>query len=118
MVHPPDSVKNNPNITLHFDIEKISIRNISSGHEKYIYFDGRVDEHDYQDDVREIVNFTQPSALYYIRLSRKVTMEDVRSQTLDQMPGFRFSWYYTGMEEELQPEAKYEDTEETRAFVR
>ena len=29
-VYPPASVQNNPNITLHFNIEKISIRNIPS----------------------------------------------------------------------------------------
>ena len=49
---------------------------------------------------------------------REVSMEDVRSQTLDQMPGFRFSWYYSGMEEELKPESKYSDRKNTQAFVR
>ena len=86
--------------------------------DEYTYYDGQY--HYLQDDAREIIlNFTQPNSDYYsIQLERKVSLEDVMSQSLDQMPGFRFSWYYSGMEEELQPEAKYKDTEETRAFVR
>ena len=115
-VNPPDRVKNNPNIILHFNIEKISIRNISTGHEKYIYSDTLI-EYNFQDNVREIINFTQPRSMYYIRLRRKVSLADVNSQSLDQMPGFRFSWYYSGMEE-VKPESRYKDDMATQAFVR
>ena len=55
--------------------------------------------------------------MYYIRLRRKVSLADVNSQSLDQMPGFRFSWYYSGMEE-VKPEAKYKADMATQAFVR
>ena len=116
-VYPPYSVKSNPNITLHFDIEKISMRDISHGH--YDAYGGLA--YTSQDNARKIsLNFTQPNSHFYkIDLERKVSLDDVMSQRLDQMPGFRFSWYYSGMEGKVKPEAKkYKNKEETRAFVR
>ena len=65
------------------------------------------------------LNFTQLESdeYYSMQLKRKVTLEDVRSQNLNQMPGFRFSWYYSGMKEE-QPESRFKGAKETHAFVR
>ena len=62
-------------------------------------------------------NFTPPGDVHYILLTRKITPEEVQAQKLDTMPGFRYSWYYSGVEEE-KPEARYADDETTKAFVR
>ena len=53
---------------------------------------------------------------YYIFLSRDVSLADVDKQTLNVMPGFRFTWWYTGAE--VTPEYKYKDEEMTKQFVR
>ena len=49
-------------------------------------------------------------------LSRDLTSEEVKTQKLDVMPGFRFSWWYLGTE--VTPDNKYKDKEMTQQFVR
>ena len=67
-------------------------------------------------------NFTPPLDINdyrdysYIRLARVVSFEDVKSQKLDAMPGFRVSWWYTGAK--VTPENKYRDDEKTKQLVR
>ena len=46
---------------------------------------------------------------------RDVSSEDVEAQMLDVMPGFKFSWWYSG--EEVTPENKFKDDEMTKQFV-
>ena len=61
-------------------------------------------------------NFTPPSVYRSIGMKRKVSSEDVLQQKLDLMPGFRFSWWYTGAE--VRPDNKYKNEEMTKLFVR
>ena len=113
-IYPPVSVRNNPRVTLHIYIENISMRNISSGQDNFTFDDGWTEA-----DIINRFNFTPPSSYHYsMRLKRNVSLEEVRSQSLDQMPGFRVSWYYSGMEEEVQQVAKYKEYATIRAFVR
>ena len=121
-VSTPDSVDNNPNITLHFKIEFIAMRNItkSSGQDCLSYL-GPSGHSDCLKGDRELsLNFTQLESdeYYSMQLKRKVSLEDVRSQTLDKMPGFRLTWYYSGMKEEVETETYYSHDEKTSAFVR
>ena len=60
-------------------------------------------------------NFT-PGYIEYISLIRDVSSEDVRTQKLDVMPGFKFTWWYTGAE--VTPVSKFKDDEMTKHFVR
>ena len=46
-------------------------------------------------------------------MKRKVLPADVRKQQLNLMPGFRFTWHYSGMV--LEPEAEYLD--DSHAYV-
>ena len=48
---------------------------------------------------------------YSIQLNRKVLSADVKKQRLDRMPGFRYSWHYSGVK--VEPKAEY-----VKAFVR
>ena len=52
----------------------------------------------------------------FMRLKRHIIDSDVKKQRLDTMPGFKFTWYYSGVE--VEPEASYLDTSNTKAFVR
>ena len=63
-------------------------------------------------------NFTPPEYSFTrkFRLIRKVSFEDVEAQKLNLMPGFKFSWWYTGAE--VTPESKYKDGEMEKEFVR
>ena len=49
-------------------------------------------------------------------LDRDVTLDDVKKQRLNVMPGFRVTWHYLGME--VEPWAEYHDSSETLPFVR
>ena len=53
---------------------------------------------------------------YAIVLGRNVLLADLRKQKLDQMPGFRVRWHYSGVE--VEPWAKYYNDDNTKAFVR
>ena len=48
-------------------------------------------------------------------LRRSASLADVKKQRLDMMPGFKFSWYYSGLDV-VEPEAKYHEREDTKAF--
>ena len=100
LIYPPDNVKSNPGVTLHMKIEK------SSGEDEFIAENwknmiisglGNIDE-----NASYIgKNFTPPKEHYYfMEVTRIASTKKVK-----QMPGFHFSWYYSGIQ--LQPEAKY-----------
>ena len=94
-----------PNVTLHLRIEKVLLKDLSSGNEVMAGGDSK--------------NYTPPQRgppprydFYKIILDRNVPSEYVRIQELDRMPGFRITWHYSGMK--VEPEAKYDN----KAFVR
>ena len=99
-------------MTLHLDIEKVSMKDLSSGGEDSLkVVDTRVETS------HRSFNYTAPSQHHYdIRLDRKVLPADVIKQKLSMMPGFKLRWYYSGMEVESQ--AKWADDENKKAFVR
>ena len=110
-VNPPESVKNNPDVTLYFDIEKSTMKDLSSGYDDLSWDIGT--DHIDTDITHINISKTNTPA---IALQRKVLLSEVRKQKLELMPGFRFKWYYTGME--VEPSARYYHYTETRAFVR
>ena len=118
-VNSPEKVKKNENVTLHFCIEKISMKDISRGEDRLeVLNEDKIDV-----DVRQITkSFSPPGDFKGIYLKRKVSMHDVRKQTLDQMPGFRFSWYFSGIQKKNDSAGsdfgKYIWKERTLAFIR
>ena len=116
----PESVDNNPNISLHFKIELILLKNISRSRsivqDCFSYAGPSVSSDCLQHNSELILNFTELESdeYYFINLKRKVSLEDLRSQSLEQMPGFRVTWYYSGMEEKEEVEPYYYN----EAFIR
>jgi len=115
VLFPPESLQNNKNVTLHFEYENIPLKDLLTGSEKY--------DADYVNIIGEYTkkNYTPPlpspsTNMYFYRLQRNVKVEDIERQDLDTMPGFRFTWHYSGME--VEPVAKYANNEITKAFVR
>ena len=113
-VKPPFSVEDNDNATLHFDLEKLSLNDLTNG--KVSFYLSKV--YDINENTKYAYqNYTPPgSSEKYLKLERKVSVEEVRNQKLELMPGFRFSWYYSGVE--VEKANKYSDRYETKAFVR
>ena len=113
-VYPPASVTTNPNVTLHLDVKKVLLEDLSSG-EDTLNLDGtRIME------THLTFNFSPPTlSSYDIQLSRESIQADVRKQKLDEMPGFRVTWHYSGIE--VESWAKYYKNTKypsTMAFVR
>ena len=107
-----EHIRENPNVTIHLEIEKISMKELSTGDYNF-NAEGALDV----DETHISKNFTPPEQFSYGMLSTsKVSREDVMKQTLNLMPGFRFTWYYSGMDEK--PNPKYSDYGITPSFVR
>ena len=109
-VYPPDNVKSFSNVTLHYDIRQISMKDLTSGQDK-LYWKGNK----HIDKVHTVENFTPPEDSY-IYLLRQISNADLMQQKMSQMPGFKFSWYYSGMAVTAEP--KFSDSDITKAFVR
>ena len=104
-VFPPAKSGSNESISLHFEIEKISLQKLPDGTEDFIVDGpGRSDDGTWRikADIGQISkNYTPPLASRYqssraVKLLRKVYLKDVRKLQLTQMPGFKFSWFYSG----------------------
>ena len=117
-VYFPVSVRWNYNATLHLKLEKVSMTGLASGSEDRVYFSLSDGLGLHADQTTVYTNVTPPTSntFRYMSLSRDVSSEDVETQKLDLMPGFRFSWWYTGAE--VRPDHKYKDEEMTKQFVR
>ena len=120
-VDPPETVISDPEVTLNLDIQKIEMKDLSIGYDKFLL--------NFKDitgnQTHMITSYTPPefspsrSRYKYkeMRLSRRnMIMEDVRKQKLAMMPGFRFMWFYSG--KEVKPWTKYSKDDITKAFIR
>ena len=111
LVHSPESVMDNNNMTLHFKMEKVSMT--GGTWDRVWYFDnGYLDA----DQSTTYTNFTPPGSNRSMFLHRRVSTEDVETQKLDLMPGFNLSWWYSGAE--VTPDKKYKNEGNTKQFVR
>ena len=100
------------NFTLHIEIEKISMKDLSG---KDILVVG--DNYPAPEVMNTFCNITELGDTFVsTRLERDVTLDDVKKQRLDAMPGFSINWYYLGLEAE--PWAEYHDSPESLPFVR
>ena len=113
-VYPPENVVDNENVTLHFKVEKVSMTGLSGDSKDLVKMDvmGDLDA----DQTTAYTNLTPPVKYRDMYLRRVVSSEDVVTQKLDVMPGFRLSWWYTGAE--VTPDSNYKEKEMTKQFVR
>ena len=128
-VVPPDSVKSDSNVTLHFKVQKISLGGLSTGKDKIsLYYPPRkpsATEYIDAETTHFIKNFTPPLTPdfwgdkpddIWMGHERKVIQQDVRKQKLKTMPGFRLIWYYSPFK--VLPSANYKREKVTKAFIR
>ena len=96
IITTPPLAQSNENVTLYFEIEKVSLQDLSSGIELY-YFDG----YGYlkSEDKYLTINKTAPAKSYYVNLDRKkIKGEYLRNMKLKLMPGFKIMWFYDDKE--------------------
>ena len=74
------------------------------------------------DQTTEYKKFSPPggygSEIRIMKLQRDVSSEDVETQKLERMPGFTFSWWYTGLGVDIIPDNRYDDEWMNKQFVR
>ena len=111
-IHTPKMMRNNTNVTLHFKIERVALKDLSGDEFLDVEEIGKLNE-----DITQIgKNYTPPKEYSYsVTFERKVTKEDAQKQKLDLMPGFRLTWHFSGLEE---VPAQYTDSRLTQTFVR
>ena len=114
-VYPPESVRNNTNVTLHFNLEKVSMTGLADG----LRVDG------VQNLESELTSYSRafsPPAddddYRMVDLTRNIVIEeDLANIGMEQMPGFRLTWYYTGLEDNVRADSKYSDVQENQLFI-
>ena len=120
-IYPPEITKGNNNFTLHFNLEKLSIKGLEDKDDNWFYMSatGYIDA----DKIIIYKNYTPPisNSKYgtdnrYIDQRTSSNAREIASLNMDMMPGFRLSWWYTG--ENLEPEPKYLDRNMTKHFIR
>ena len=109
-IYPPRITQKDENATFHFDIEKIVMKDLTIGMDKF-WING-AEMINYAEMKHFTKNFTPPlpgrDKLRYIHHTRSdIILPDVRKQHLQLMPGFKVSWFYSGVEAES--EAKFNE---------
>ena len=109
-INIPFAYTSNPNITAHVEIEKNSMRSVSSGYDKFIFERIKMPEkivnrkqnytpytiHTRNQGASPFRNDANPSSYNILMsLERKVSIEDVAKMRMDKMPGFKVTWRYT-----------------------
>ena len=90
----PESVRNNANVTLHFQLEKVSMTGLSSASEDKFFMEGVGVLESSKTSV--YAQFSPPGNSNLMTLTRNVSEEDLANLRMDVMPGFSLSWWYTG----------------------
>ena len=110
----PESVRNNANVTLHFQLEKVSMTGLSSASEDKFFMEGVGILESSRTSVS--VQFSPPGDSNLMTLTRNVSEEDLANLRMDVMPGFSLSWWYTGAP--VTPVPMFRTHITTRLFVK
>ena len=125
-------LRGDKNVTLHFDIEQNSISGLKSGNDD-IYVSGKLK------NLKELKtfykSFTPPGKKdclsisliqscknsvvpeQNVKLKRELLQEEFENIRMTLMPGFKFSWYYTGLPEEPE-ETPFLKNPKTKQFIK
>ena len=118
-VNIPPTAQSNPNITLIFEVEKVSMKDLSKGKETFYLDFTKINA-----DVRMFSqNFNTPynnNKRIVLMVERTISEAETRRVKMNLMPGFNITWYYTGGE--VETFSRYYEEEYrymlTREFVR
>ena len=110
LIFPGYWAEANVNLTLHLEIEKMSLIDLSTDSKDRLYLGFNNDFGVTEEllNAKETVihrAFTPPGDNRFIRHERKVTRDEVQRMKLKTMPGFKVKWYYS---EEINPDPHYQ----------
>ena len=113
----PQNYVGNENVTFHIVIEKRSMKDLSSGYDKFRYngleFDTELNTF--------AKNYTPPPTWIPLMITkRKVSKVDIENLNMKVMPGFNITWYYSGNFGPLEaPVVRYiQHAQENKLFIR
>ena len=110
-VYPPLAAQFDSNVTLHLEVEQTTMKDLSSGMDRFICEMTRY----YLDDKRYFyMNFTPPGLQRFVSFERKVSQEEIEKSNQERLPGFKIHWYYSG--KEVKPDPKFSN--KAKAFLR
>ena len=109
-VYPPESVRNNTNVTLHLKLEKLTMTGLPRA--QGIFDNIMVEGKSLDEGLTSItLNFTPPAGPNNARSMRlwrlNIPYENIIKNEMKLMPGFRLSWYYSGLSREMAPYKRY-----------
>ena len=99
-IYIPAYALDNKNVTLHINLEKNSMTDLPSGHDRFMLFDQGFTYLDpeetqynrnYSPPNQGLPSFFKPYAMIRI-----VDPDILKNQNIELMPGFNLSWYYSG----------------------
>ena len=109
-VFPPTIIIDDKNVTLHLEIKKVLLNELSSGYD--LLFLGSDLIHDDTESIT--MNYTPPISIGYpysvdLSFARQLEIEELMKIARSVMPGFKLSWYYTHLnsEEKIESEDYY-----------
>ena len=116
LVYPPKSVNNYTNVTLHFNLEKVSTTGLSKDLDITYVYDSSLEE-----GLKSVsVDFIPPAGdegFRFVQLRRYIE-EDFTNIEMESMPGFRMSWHYTGLGDNVTPDSRFSKYLENQLFIR
>ena len=114
-VNPPESVRNNTNVTLHFNVEKLSMIEVikSEGWDNY-WLNSQLIDHGVPS---ASMNFTPPTRAYFGSTRLRIPEEVRKNMEMEAMPGFRFSWYYSGLGDHVTPDPLFSEDSLNQLFI-
>ena len=108
-INVPYDVTENYNVTMHIEIEKISIRESGSDQTFFQFLLLPTDLQTYKKV------FSPPKMSTELRIQRKISKEDVSTLNMKLMPGFKIKWHHTGYD---QSQSFYSKSYNNRLFSR
>ena len=110
----PQSALNPENVVLHYEIEIVSMKGLLKvSREEYDINRVRIDEDLISDNITLSTN-----DIFVLGVDRNVEKENLNSQTLDTMPGFKLKWWFSNAEDNLEQKIHDDDKNLTLDFVR
>ena len=122
-IHPPESVRDNTNVTLHLKVqwikaddfqgERFHMGENGNGIDSYKYDPGSSFEWNQSPPItwrsRDYVSI-------HIERGTITKLKEIKNLQQEMMPGFKLTWFYSG--QEVVPEAYYQKMDLNKAFIR
>ena len=90
----PHNTLSDANVTLHIDFERISLNNLASDSVTIV---GNGYENGDESHIVKNIENVQPGESKWVVLVRRATLDEIKNQKLESMPGFRCKWRFMGM---------------------